>query len=178
MDIKRMQVALVTIAVVAAGSRARAQHPAMPVEMTHEEHLAQMKKDAEMKQRGAQAMGFDQETTAHHFRLTKAGGRIEVSTTAPADIAGRDQIRSHLKEIAGEFAKGNFEKPFMTHAEVPPGVEAMKQMVGKIRYSFTATARGGVVRIETDDAAARRAVHEFLRYQIAEHATGDPLTVR
>jgi hypothetical protein len=178
MHIKCLQVALVTIVVVAAGSRASAQHPAMPPGMTHEEHLAQMKKDAEMKQRGAQAMGFDQGTTTHHFRLTKTGGAIEVSTNAVRDTAGRDQIRTHLKQIAGEFAKGNFEKPFMTHAEVPPGVETMNRLSGGIHYSFKKTERGGVVRIATNDATARGAVHEFLRYQITEHATGDPLAVQ
>jgi hypothetical protein len=173
-----LQVALVTLVVAAAGSRASAQHPAMPPGMTHEEHLAQMKKDAEMKQRGAQAMGFDQDTTTHHFRLTRTGGAIEVSTNEASDTAGRDQIRAHLEEIAAEFAEGNFEKPFMTHAEVPPGTETMKRLAAKIHYSFKKTARGGVVRIEAADSAARDAVHEFLRYQITEHATGDPLAVQ
>lgn len=178
MHIKYLHFALVTIVVVAAGSRAWAQHPAMPPGMTHEQHLAQTQKDAEMKQRGAQAMGFDQDTTTHHFRLTETGGVIEVSTIAAGDTAGRDQIRTHLEEIAGEFSTGNFEKPFMTHAEIPPGAETMKRLAGRIQYSFKPTARGGVVRIATDDLAARRAVHEFLRYQITEHATGDPLAVQ
>jgi hypothetical protein len=177
MAIKYVHTALLTLVIAAAGSHASAQHPAMPPGMTHEEHLAQMKRDAEMKQRGAQAMGFDQDTTTHHFRLTKTGGVIEVSANAAGDTAGRDQIRAHLTEIAAEFAKGNFEKPLATHAEIPPGVETMKQLAGRIRYSFNSTPRGGLVRILTDDAAARRAVHEFLRYQIAEHATGDPLVV-
>jgi hypothetical protein len=150
----------------------------MPPGMPHEEHLAQMKRDAEMKQRGAEAMGFDQDTTTHHFRLTGTGGVIEVSVNDVGDTAGCDQIRGHLTEVAAEFANGNFERPSMTHAEVPPGVETMKRLTGRIRYSFEATPRGGLVRIATDDAAARRAVHEFLRYQINEHATGDPLVVR
>jgi len=175
MTYRTTRVALVAFVAITAGSRALAQHPAMPPGMTHEEHLAQMKKDAEMKARGAEAMGFDQDTTTHHFRLTKNGGAIEVGANASGDTAGRDAIRAHLKEIAGEFANGNFEKPFMTHAEVPPGVETMKRLAGKIRYTFTRTNRGGVVRIETGDAAALRAVHEFLRYQITEHGTGDPL---
>src|SRR5476651_10110 len=166
---------LATFVLLTALSLASAQHPAMPAGMTHEEHLAQMKKDAEMKEHGAEAMGFDQDTTTHHFRLTKSGGAIEVGTNAAGDTAGRDAIRAHLKEIAGEFANGNFDKPFMTHAEVPPGVETMKRLAGKIRYTFTRTNRGGVVRIETGDAEALRAVHEFLRYQITEHGTGDPL---
>ena len=169
--------ALVVFAVVTGGSLASAQHPAMPAGMTHEEHQAQMKKDAEMKQRGAAAMGFDQDTTTHHFRLTRSGGAIEVGTNSADDSAGRDQIRAHLKEIAGEFVQGDFEKPLMTHAEVPPGAETMKRLAGKVRYTFEQSPRGGRVRIETKDAAALSAVHDFLRYQITEHATGDPLEV-
>jgi hypothetical protein len=177
MPITSRSVALIVLAALIAGSRPSAQHPQMPPGMTHEEHMAQMKKDAEMKERGAKAMGFDQETTTHHFRLTRSGGEIEVAANNAGDTAGRDAIRAHLKEIAGAFAKGDFEKPFVTHAEVPPGTETMKQLAGKIRYSFTPIDRGGVVRIATDDDAARAAVHEFLRYQITEHATGDPLTI-
>ena len=168
--------AFAAILVAAAGAPAAAQHPAMPPGMTHEEHQAQMKKDAEMKQRGAEAMGFDQDTTTHHFRLTQTGGAIEVSVNAAGDAAGRDQIRAHLQEIAGEFATGNFEKPLMTHGELPPGVAQMKERASSIRYTYAPTDRGGLVRIETADAAARDAVHAFLRYQITEHRTGDPLT--
>ena len=178
MSIKYVPLVLVTVAIVTDGLRASAQHPAMPPGGTHEEHLAQMKKEAEMKHRGAEAMGFDQETTTHHFRLTETGGVIEVSANAADDTTGRDQIRAHLTEIAADFARGNFEKPFVTHAEIPPGAETMKRLAGRIRYAFEATPRGGLVRIATDDAAARRAVHEFLRYQITQHATRDPLVVR
>ena len=178
MTITTRSLVTATLLVALTGSPAAAQHPAMPAAMSHEQHLAQMKKDAELKDRGAKAMGFDQDTTTHHFRLTKTGGEIEVSVNDRADIAGRDLIRTHLKAIAGEFAKGDFEKPLMTHAEMPPGADVMKQLAGRIRYAFRSTAKGGMVRIETDDAAGRRAVHEFLQYQIREHATGDPLTVR
>src|SRR3954466_880910 len=100
------------LAIVGLGSvpvvRVSAQHPAMPAGMTHEQHLSQMEKDRELKKRGAAAMGFDQETTTHHFRLLADGGRIGVSANDAGDIAGRDQIRTHLKDIANEFAKGDF----------------------------------------------------------------------
>jgi hypothetical protein len=42
---------------------AHAQHTAMPAGMSHEQHMAQMKRDAEMKQHGNLAMGFDQDKT-------------------------------------------------------------------------------------------------------------------
>jgi hypothetical protein len=145
------------------------QHPTMPAGMSHEEHLKQMAKDAELKKRGTIAMGFDQDKTAHHFRTSAAGGSIEVEVTDPADATSRDQIRRHLKEIAAAFAKGDFTKPFQTHAEVPPGVPSMERLKGVIRYRYEDTARGGLVRISTSNPEALGAIHEFLDYQAREH---------
>jgi hypothetical protein len=151
------------------------QHPPMPAGMTHEEHLAQIQKDAALKKRGAAAMGFDQENTTHHFLLTSDGGVIEVGVNEASDALNRDAIRSHLKEVAGEFARGDFVKPFATHGEVPPGVKTMQQRLGAITFRYEDTPGGGRVLIQTADRKAKAAVQEFLRYQIREHATGDPL---
>jgi hypothetical protein len=145
------------------------QHPAMPAGMSHEEHLKQMAKDAELKKRGTLAMGFDQDKTAHHFRTSATGGSIEVEVTDPADSGSRDQVRSHLKEIAADFAKGDFAKPFQTHAEVPPGVPSMERLKADIRYTYEETPYGGMVRISTSNPEALEAIHEFLAYQAREH---------
>jgi hypothetical protein len=149
------------------------QHPGMPAGMSHDEHLKQMAKDAELKKRGTIAMGFDQDKTAHHFRTSAAGGSIEVEAKDPADAASRDRIRGHLKEIAGAFAKGDFTKPFETHAEVPPGVPSMARLKAVIQYKYEKTARGGLVRISTSNPEALQAIHEFLDYQAREHHGGD-----
>jgi hypothetical protein len=154
------------------------QHPAMPAGMTHEEHMAQMKKDAKMKQHGRMAMGFDQDKATHHFALTATGGAISVSANDAADQVTRDQIRSHLQEIAQAFGQGDFQKPLMTHSETPPGVSTMQRLKATITYRFEATERGGVVWIVTSNADARNAIHDFLRYQIKEHSTGDPVSVQ
>jgi hypothetical protein len=45
----------------------------------------------------------------------------------------------------------------------------------RILYRYEALPHGGAVRIETKDTRSLDAVHAFLRYQIAEHRTGDPL---
>ena len=118
-------------------------------------------------------MGFDQDTTEHQFRTSASGGSIEVEVKDAADLASREQIRSHLKEIAGAFAKGDFAKPFQTHAEVPAGVPAMERLKGVIRYKYEETPRGGLVRISTSDPEALKAVHEFLDYQGREHHGGE-----
>ena len=154
------------------------QHPGMPPGMSHEEHMKQMAKDAALKQRGALAMGFDQDKTTHQFTKTAGGGSIEVEVKDAADIESRRQIRSHLKEIAGAFTRGDFAKPFQTHAEVPPGVPAMQRLKSAIRYKYEETPRGGMVRISTADADALAAVHEFLSYQAREHHGGHAGTDR
>jgi len=151
------------------------QHPQMPAGMSHEEHLEQMQKDEALKKRGADAMGFDQDAATHHFRLSPTGGSIEVSARNQRDDTTIAAIRRHLQSIAGEFSRGQFDKPFQTHAEVPPGVAEMQKHSGEIAYRYKNLPRGGAVQIETTNAQARGAVHEFLRYQITEHRTGDPL---
>jgi hypothetical protein len=154
------------------------QHPAMPAGMTHEQHMAQMKKEPEMKQHGQMAMGFDQDKATHHFTLTVTGGTIAVDANDPADQMTRDQIQAHLEEIAAAFGHGDFEKPLMTHGEVPPGVSGMQRHKGEIVYTLERTERGGIVRIASTGADALNAIHDFLRYQIKEHATGDVVSVQ
>lgn len=171
MNTRLVLIALVMVTLASQASNA--QHPSMPPGMTHEEHLAQVRKDAEMKQRGNQAMGFDQDKTTHHFVLTATGGLIQVEVNDPTDLTSRDLIRTHLREISSEFGNGVFDKPFETHAEVPPGVPTMQRLKASITYSFETTATGGLVRIVTANPDALHAVHDFLRYQIKEHATGE-----
>jgi hypothetical protein len=130
-------------------------------------------------QRGAMVMGFDQARTTHHFLLFNDGGAIEVSVNDPADTKDRDAIRSHLPHIAMMFGEGNFDAPMLVHdSKHVPGTKAMTERKGAIRYQYMETAKGGRVDIVTSDPAGLAAVHQFLTFQIAEHKTGDPTTVR
>lgn len=145
----------------------------MPAGVTHEHHH----ENTELKTRGAAAMGFDQDATIHHFRLAADGGSIDVSVKNAADDANRTAIRSHLREIATAFASGDFSKPLLTHAEQPPGTARMAALRSSIVYDYEETPDGGRVRIRSTSRDAVAAVHDFLRYQIAEHHTGDPRRV-
>jgi hypothetical protein len=127
--------------------------------------------------RGDEVMGFSHEKTAHHFRLYPDGGAIEAEANDAKDPASRDQIRSHFEHIATMFAAGNFSAPMLIHAQNPPGAGTMKRLRNAIEYKVEFTEKGGRIRITTKDAEALRAVHEFLRFQIADHQTGDSLDV-
>jgi hypothetical protein len=128
--------------------------------------------------RGDQGMGFNHEKTTHHFRLLPDGGAIEIQSNEPSDSATQDAIRNHLAMIAGMFSKGDFAIPMFIHSTTPPGVQIMQRLKDKITYDAENTERGAQLRITTQDPEACDAVHDFLRFQIQDHQTGDPLTVQ
>jgi hypothetical protein len=127
--------------------------------------------------RGDHAMGFSHEKTTHHFFLYADGGAIQVTANDPHDSESRDQIRMHMGHITRMFAAGDFQIPMLVHAEVPAGVVAMKKLKSEIKYTFEKLNQGGCVRIRTKSSEALAAIHEFLRYQISDHQTGDPMKV-
>ncbi len=137
----------------------------------HHDHLAGV------NARGDHAMGFSHAKTTHRFRLFPDGGAIEVSANDAADAASRDEIRSHLRTIAKAFAEGVFDVPAAVHDRVPPGVPTMKRRKAEIAYRYEQTERGAVVRITTANRDAVDAIHDFLRFQIEDHRTGDPTAV-
>lgn len=135
----------------------------------HAEHMKAL------DQRGDQVMGFEHTRTTHHFLIEKDGGVIQVEANDPADAGSRDQIRSHLTQVAQAFARGDFAMPGAIHDRVLPGVPEMTRLKGAISYRYEETDRGARVRITTADPVALEAVHAFLRSQIEDHRTGDPV---
>ena len=128
-----------------------------------------------MDERGEKGMGFSQTATTHHFLLLPTGGAIQVEANDPNDKESRDDIRMHLHHIQHAFQSGDFNIPMFVHDTTPPGVPVMKERAKNIHYSIEDTAKGGRVLIQTTDPAALDAIHSFLRFQITEHKTGDPL---
>ena len=139
------------------------------------EHAAH---DAGVDHRGDHAMGFSHEKTAHHFALTKTGGVILAATTDPKDKESRDVIVRHFRHIASAFKKGEFDMPMFIHDRVPPGVPEMKRLAGEIEYRVEELPTGGRVIVTTKNPEALRAIHEFLKFQIEDHHTGDTTAVR
>ena len=138
----------------------------------HEDHSKEHQ--AGVDARGDQAMGFDHTKTAHHFLIKDDGGVIQVTANDPKDTASRDQIRTHLSHIATMFSDGNFDIPMLIHDRVPPGVPVMKQQKQNITYRYEEMDLGGRVVLSSQNADAVAAIHEFLRFQIEDHRTGDP----
>ncbi|MDE3126691.1 MAG: hypothetical protein KGL38_01730 [Gemmatimonadota bacterium] len=156
---RRAAVAGAVLLTLVRASGARAQRGAPPP-MSH----------AEM------GMGFNQDRAQHHFRLYTEGGAIEVVAKDPADHTTRDEIRMHLRHLARMFADGDFSTPMFVHEpEHVPGTAVLTERRRTIQYRYADVANGGRVNIVTRDSVALAALHDFLRYQITAHRTGDPV---
>jgi len=140
----------------------------------HDQHAAH---HAVVESHGDQAMGFPHDKTTHHFRLLSDGGAIEVNANDPNDKANISAIRMHLSHIAMMFADGDFSTPMFVHDGVPPGVTTMKLLKSAVHYTYGEMPSGGTVRIKSDDPVALAAIHDFIRFQITDHQTGDSLEV-
>jgi hypothetical protein len=140
----------------------------------HKEHMKEASHhQADVEKHGDEAMGFPHDKTSHHFRLYSDGGAIEVIVNDTKDSQNMQAIRSHLTYIVTMFSNGEFSIPMFIHDQVPPGVPVMKEKRADISYSFEELPAGGRVRIKTANPDALKAIHEFLRFQIADHRTGD-----
>jgi len=141
--------------------------------------FAQQDHDAMLNQRGDHVMGFSHEKTTHHFELTQEGGSIEVRDNDLDDVASRDEIQKHFRHIAQVFAAGNFSAPMLVHAHQDvPGTATMTALKGKLHWQLQETARGAKLTVVADNKEALDAVHDFLRFQITDHQTGDCTAVR
>jgi hypothetical protein len=162
---KLQLVLIVAIALVIVKAKAQHQHD-----------MAQH--DAPLSQRGAQVMGFSQEKTTHHFELNQDGGVIEARANDLKDAATLGEIRGHFGHIAKMFAAGDFNAPMLVHAQNVPGTAAMSRLKDDIHWQLSEIPRGARITIVADNQEAVDAVHDFLRFQIEDHKTGDCEMVR
>jgi hypothetical protein len=158
---------LLALSILAAVLASQPQS-AVPAPQDHSRHDA-------MEHRGNQGMGFEQQKTTHHFLLRNNGGAIQVTAKSTADKESLDEIRMHLQHIRRAFQSGEFNIPMFVHDETPPGVAVMTKLKDQIHYRYEPIENGGRVLISSSNPEAIAAVHEFLKFQIAEHKTGDPL---
>ena len=132
---------------------------------------------AALDQHGDKVMGFSHEKTAHHFVLTTDGGLIEVRTSDIKDAASLRQVRSHFQHIVKMFADG-INAPMLVHSQNVPGTATMARLKANLHWDLQEIPRGARITIAADNKEALDAVHDFLRFQIADHQTGDCTAVR
>ena len=65
----------------------------------------------------------------------------------------------------------------LIHDRVAPGVPVMEKKKDRIRWTYENLDAGGRIVIATEDAETLAAIHDFLRFQIEDHRTGDSTDV-
>jgi hypothetical protein len=133
---------------------------------------------ATLNQHGDHVMGFSHEKTTHHFVLTADGGLIEVRANDIKDTASLNQIRNHFQHIARMFAAGDFNAPMLVHSQDVPGTATMTRLKAVLHWDLREIPRGARITVTADNKEALDAVHDFLRFQIEDHQTGDCTAVR
>jgi hypothetical protein len=131
-----------------------------------------------VNEHGDHVMGFSHEKTTHHFELSYDGGAIDVRANDVKDTMSRDEIRKHFQHIAKMFAAGNFNAPMLIHSTEVPGTATMTRLKDQLHWKLQQTPRGARLNITADNKEALDAVHQFLRFQIEDHQTGDCPMVR
>jgi len=117
--------------------------------------------------------GMSHEVTTHSFRLFRDGGAIEFRANRSTDAESIIAIRGHLKQVTGQFAKGDFSTPGFVHSYPPDGVARMQTLKSDITYGYEELPTGGRIRIVTSSSEALDAIHAFLKFQVIEHRTAD-----
>ncbi len=118
-------------------------------------------------------LGVAHETTRHSFRLFDDGAAIELRASDGQDTTTIEAIRAHMRVIADQFRANDFSTPMFVHDKTPDGIATMKQLHSEIEFRYEPLPAGARVRIVTATAAALAALHDFMRFQIIEHRTGD-----
>lgn len=131
-----------------------------------------------VNEHGDKVMGFSHEKTTHHFVLTQEGGLIEARVNDVKDAASLGEIRDHFQHIVRMFANGDFNAPMLVHSQDVPGTAVMTRLKAELHWELQEIPRGARITITADNKDALDAVHEFLRFQIADHQTGDCTAIR
>jgi SAM-dependent methyltransferase len=146
---------------------AHSQHRPMPEGMTHEQHMAQMKKHAEMKRHGHLAMGFDQDK-ATQIKEHATGAPVSVQNGAaqppghgaqttgahPAPATQGDHFGRHF-DNAVEWAK-RFDDPARDAWQMPARViDALQLQSGQLVADIGAGTGYFTVRLAKSPAAPK-----------------------
>ncbi len=133
--------------------------------------------EADMNSRFSRVLGTDVDKLSQHYYLVKNGGVIELTAKDPQDQAVIKAIQKYLDSQKDLFEKGKNESETEVHGKAPDGLLGIKRFRNEITFFSTGTDNGAVLRMFTVNEQAKQAVYEFMKFEIAEHKTGDVLTV-
>ncbi|MBO9649454.1 MAG: aspartate carbamoyltransferase [Variovorax sp.] len=127
-------------------------------------------RQAEIARRGGDVMLFDLKATTHIFTKTAEGGLQRIVAKNAADKRQVALVRAHLREIQGEFLKGDFSGPSHIHGEHMPGLAQLEAAApGKIAIDYREVAGGAELTYRTADPKLVSSLHDWFDAQLSDH---------
>jgi hypothetical protein len=120
-------------------------------------------------ERGRSVMPFDLEGTTHHFTPTDTGGVQDVVADQPDDDKQIALIRTHLKQEAKAFARGDFGDPAQIHGDSMPGLATLEEGYERIEVRYKERSDGATLTYTTDEPALVDALHAWFEAQLSDH---------
>jgi len=178
---KRFAAAL-TLGAAAGLAQAQAMDPAGMAGMDHSAHMAGMdhaahmaamanaQRQADVAGRGAEVMPFSLDATLHVFTKTAEGGVQKVVARRAGDATQVKLVREHLKEIRGQFLKGDFSGPAHIHGMQMPGLADLQAAKpGQVAIAYRDVPQGAQLTYATADPVLVAALHEWFDAQVSDH---------
>ncbi len=131
--------------------------------------------DNDLDARFSKALGTDTNKVTQHYHLVKNGGVIEFAAKDPSDTATIVAIQKYLNAQKDLFEKGKTDADADAHGRIPDGLPVLKKLRNEITFFAVKNEDGAVLRMFTTNLQARQAIQEFMKFEINEHKTGDPL---
>ena len=131
--------------------------------------------DSDINIRFSKSLGTDANRIFQHYYLVKNGGVIEFTAKDPADNTSIAAVQKYLETQKDLFEKGKNEGDTEVHGKTADGMPVLKKLRNEITFFAVKNEEGAVLRMFSTNEQARQAIQDFIKFQINEHKTGDPL---
>lgn len=159
-----------TIGIVFASISITAIAAVMVTPAVGQQAVASPAQQAEVERKGATVMPFDQQRAMHMFQQTPTGG-VQTVLSRDGDFAQIAAIRSHLRQEADKFARGDFSDPATIHGQQMPGLSVLKTAGQNLRVAYQELPLGAQMTFTTHDPATVTALHDWFAAQVSEHGS-------
>lgn len=133
--------------------------------------------EQEMNARFSKAVGVSLDKLVLHYYLVKNGGVVELAAKDPQDTNTIAAIQKYLQNQKELWEKGKDLAVTEVHTKFPESAVTMRKLRNEITFYMAKTDNGGVLRMFSINDQARNAIQDFLKFEIAEHKTGDSPTI-
>lgn len=126
--------------------------------------------------RFSRSLGVSLDKIVLHYYLVKNGGVVELTAKDPGDTATVTAIQKYLQTQKELWEKGK-DPVTEIHGKAPDSAAVMRKLRNDITFYMAKTDEGAVLRMFSINDQARGAIQDYLKFEIAEHKTGDSPTI-